>query len=65
MLLSGLLIGYYHRDLLEVVKRLKTLQATPKPEEIKEEPRSMIVEALTPEQEAKKALEERVKRLNQ
>lgn len=63
MFLAGLLIGYMHRDLLELVKKIKIAPVS-KSEESKEEPRSMIVEALTPEQVAQREFQERVKRLN-
>ena len=67
ILTIGWFVGYGTRD---VHDRLKSLQRAIKSHVVKErteakpESKSFIVEPLTPEQQARKDLEERVKRLN-
>lgn len=56
-------LGWKHRDNWDWL-RAQTLKSG-HPDVVKDEgPQSMIVEALTPEEEAKQAFAERVKRLN-
>lgn len=57
-------IGYFVRDihtkLQDAIESLKTHYTPPEPDQ----PQSMLVEPLSPEQQAKKDFEERMKRIN-
>jgi len=64
-LVVGLVIGYFARDMRDRIKWLESFIQTHylMPPE-KNEPKSLIVEPLTPEQQAAKEMRERVTRLN-
>lgn len=68
-LLTGLVIGYFLRDTVNSIRAALTklsesVSSSLGAKEEQEEPKSAIVEALTPEQEAKQAMEARMKRVN-
>lgn len=65
----GSLVGYAARDIKDSLRALqeaiKSRVLHEKTSQRVNEPKSLIVEALTPEQQAQKDLADRVKRLNQ
>ena len=68
--LTGFFIGYFQRNIVESIRSALTVlsekvSGSMSAKEEQEEPKSTIVEALTPEQEAKQAMEARMKRINQ
>lgn len=61
----GVVVGYWLRDTRDLAKRaLKQATVRPKSEDKDEEPGSMIIEPPTPEEQAKREFEARIKLLN-
>lgn len=64
--ICGFALGYMLRDVKDAIKALQeAVKSRIVKEKVKDEPKSLIIEALTPEQEARRDMLDRIQKINQ